>query len=240
MRKFLFAVPLLVTGCVMTSMNQEGIAIIRDQSSKAQEQVVAGLHATKALVDELQEAAEQDREPNLAPPLKAITESLSAASSSINEAGKTAVVLQEGMGQAKSVPPQTQIELDLWRRKYAVLAKMMDAAMSWLSKAAPGVPLPTKEKPEPWSTTETTGLVGTILAIVTGGGVGGKKLLDKRKQSKIEQAEAEAAAAEAEALTEKLRDKLDSSEFEDMMRENKRLKARLDRADYEKKANGHT
>ena len=103
----------------------------------------------------------------------------------------------------------------------------------------PGVPIPSKQAPEPWSTTETTGLIGTIIAALGASGLGGKKLLDKRRRDRDEKEEAKASAAEAQSLAAALREKLDAEEFEDMMRENKCLKARLDKADYEKKANGN-
>jgi hypothetical protein len=241
MRKSVLVVTLLLSGCVMGGMNREGIAIIRDQAQKSQVSVVIALKATNDLVTELTEAAAEERAPNLAPPLTAIATALGDASEAINETGKTAVTLQEGMGAAKNTPPQGKLALEAWRRRYAVMSKMLDAAMSWISKMAPSIPIPTKESPMPWSTTETTGLIGTILAALGAGGLGGKKLLNKRKIAKEEKAEAEESAAEAQCLVAKLRDKVDASEFDDMMSQNKRLKARLAKADYEKTAgeDGH-
>ena len=238
MRKIVI-LSLLLSGCMMSSMNREGVAIIRDQAQKSQKGVVDALVATNELVEELQDAAKEGREADVATPIKKIATSLAVASEAIEETGKTATTLQEGMGQAKNPPPTTKEALEAWRRRYAVMKRMFDAALSWAKRTFPGVPIPSKQAPEPWSTTETTGLIGTIIAALGASGLGGKKLLDKRRRDRDEKEEAKASAAEAQSLAAALREKLDAEEFEDMMRENKCLKARLDKADYEKKANGN-
>lgn len=239
MKKFVLIAVLVLSGCGMHPMNDEGLFIIRTKAEESHDAVVDGLKATKGLVDELQDAAQEERAPDLAPHITNIVNSLDTASKAINETGKTATVMQNSMGTPKSAPPTDKVSLEVWRRKYAVLGQLMDAALNWLSKAAPGVPIPTKQKPEPWSTGETAGLVGTIVAALAGGGAGGKKLWDRKKQQRAEKDEAEASAAEADRLVEQMRAKLGADEFNEVMRENKRLQARLDRHDYDKKANGN-
>lgn len=227
-RAYAVLLALLPAGCLLTNLNREGLTIIKDQTVKAQQSMVVALGGVKGVVDELSAAAAEDRPPAIAAPLKQTVEALATTDKSLNEVGQTAVTLQSGIGVSNDPPPQTSIELQAWRTKYMVLARIQRAAQQWAASKAPGIVPPPTSTPDPWSAGEAAGLITTVLALLGGGGVGGKKLVSSWQERKR-------AADEGQALAASLRGKLDNDDLDELLRKNTALKARLDKQEYDAK-----
>lgn len=224
---------LLLPGCMLRGKNQEGIEIVRHQAEKAQDANVKALTGVKSLVDELNEAAEQEREPDLKTPLLVVVGALEDSSNAVDEIGKTAVTLQQGIGKPERTPPVTAAELEAWRRTYAVLARLYNFAETWIKSQLPMISSPGKPAgPEPWSTGETVSLITIITTALTGGGVLGQRQLKKRGEAKREK-------AEADDLVRELRLKMSDDEFNGLVGNKKTLRAKIEREELEQRINGN-
>ena len=206
---------LLCTGCMLPSMNQQGLQLVVNDLQTAKEANVKAAESLKAIVTEINTASEQERPPIIAPLLTDATLSIATIAESVDEAGKTAVTMQSAIGtpSPETVLPATKDQKEMWRARYIALAKVFAKLKAW---AQSKLPIPASAKtaaPAPWSGTDIAALITALTAGLGTLGLGTKKVVDTHKKSK-------ALSLEAEMLAERYKTKCNGdNEFEETMRE---------------------
>jgi len=210
MRKMLAAL-VLCTGCMVPGMNEVGMQMIANDLTVAKEKTEVVAVKTKELVEEITAAQQQEREPVIAPLISEIAVATGEVAEAVDEAGKTTVTMQTGLGTPKpgTVIPETRDQKESWRTKYLALAKLFDKFKAWASSRVPFIPKPTESQPAPWSATDIGGLILAIL---------GSGLLGKKGHTVY--TERKALSLESEKLAEAYKAKCNGDgEFADTMRE---------------------
>jgi len=188
---------LLLSGCMLSGMNQEGLQFVVDDLKQSQDQLVVVAQGLNKITVELNAAIEQKRPPLLEPIIVDTSMALSTAADSLTEAGKTAVTLQSGIGTPKTQsPPLTPAQKELWRTRYVVMAKLFNQLKNWVGSRLPFVSKVNNPQPSPWSGSDIATLIATIMTGATALGLGGKKTLEWKR-----------GASEAEGIAEKLKEK---------------------------------
>lgn len=207
----------LCTGCLLGSKNQEGLQLVVNDMKQTKTELQTATKSVAALVKELNDANAQERVPVVAPLIVDVTESLTKAADSLDEAGKTATTLQGGIGKPKpSVNLNfTKEQKEAWRASYTALAAAWNKAKDWLARQSP-VPIPgvsPTAPPQPWSGTDIATLIGAITTAGAAFGLGTKKVVStSRKNKKL--------SREAEILADHYQKKCNGDgEFGNVMRE---------------------
>ncbi len=228
----------------MAGRHTEGADIVRDQTLKTQVSVAAAATATKELVDELIEAEKEEREPEIGEPIKKIAVALQDAGGSIDQAGKTVVTLQDGMGRPAVTPPQTEAALDAWRQKYTVMRKLIQRGQTWLTSQLPGLGGLVGGGGGggdviPWSASEIGATITAIIAALGASGYAGKKGLDRRKRKRRERDDCSARLAELDAVLARLRREMDPEKFRALLAKYPRLRDHFERVEFEQRHDGY-
>ncbi len=186
---------LLCAGCMLPSMNKEGLQLVVNDLAVAQRGLSGVAEGLNKIVVEIN----QQERPLLLEPLMAETiKSLTIADTAINEAGQTATTLQSGIG---TPPPNKNLNFtpeqkEMWRARYIALAKLFEKLKTWAKSKIPGTSL-TVRHPKPWSGTDIAALLTALAAGAGALGIGGKKANEWRK-----------GANDAEGLATKLKEKM--------------------------------
>jgi len=192
------------TGCMLPSMNREGLQLVVNDLNQARTSVEATAKGLNAVIVEINTAIAEERPPVIAEKMKEVTVALAATTDSLDEAGKTTVTLQSGIGIPKPEKNLnfTSSQKAMWRTKYIAMAAAFKKAMSWLKDRSP-IPIPggvASANPQPWSGTDIAALLAAITTGAAALGFGGQKVNTLRK-----------GANEAEGLADIVKEKCNGS-----------------------------
>jgi len=183
MKKLLMLV--LLSGCILAPYRQEGLAIARKKTQDACNNLRDAVVILNTLGTEITKADLENREPNILPLIRGIATPLLAANDNLQEVGKTIVVLQEDIGETETdISTWSNAQIALWRIKYQAIAKLYKSAMSIISSKLPFASgALSAKRPAPWSATDISALVMSVLTAMGGGGLGAAKILNLKKRA---------------------------------------------------------
>ncbi|MHC5058180.1 MAG: hypothetical protein ACYTKD_26270 [Planctomycetota bacterium] len=204
-RAFAVAVMSLLcpSGCVLAQFRQQAVEYSLGATTRARDEIVNAAKATRAIAEELEVAAVEERWPETAGPVQELATALSAAHGHAEEAGKTLAVVQEDLGRPQTPAPATPEAAETLRAQYRSASRMWKMAMSWVKS---NLRLPVRGQSSPqqasgggWSPTGIAGLIGAIATAAAGLGEGARRGIKRaRKRAAEKDAEVEEARAEAE------------------------------------------
>ena len=110
---------MLCTGCLLSSKNQEDLQLVVNDMRQSRTELHKAAKGVAAVVKELNDAT-PERPAVVAPIIVDVTESLAAAADALDEAGKTAITLQGGIGTPKPGVNLnfTKAQKEAWRSSY--------------------------------------------------------------------------------------------------------------------------
>jgi hypothetical protein len=210
-RAFTFTVMSLLSpsGCVLAQFRQQAVEYSLGATTRARDEIVNAAKATRAIAEELEAAAVEERRPEIAEPVQELATALSAAHGHAEEAGKTLAVVQEDIGRSQAPAPATPEAADAMRARYRSVSRMWKMAVSWIKSRLPlamrGASSPTQASGGGWTPAGIAGLVTAITAALAGIGEGARRgVKSVRRRLAERDAEVDGARAEAEDAMEAL------------------------------------
>jgi hypothetical protein len=190
-------------GCVLAEFRRQAVEHSLAETAKARDEIVSAAKATRAIAEELDAAATEERPVEIAEPVQELATALSAAHDHAEEAGKTLAVVQEDIGRSQAPAPATPDAADAMRARYRSASRMWKMAVSWVKSRLPlsarGAASPAQAPGGGWTPTGIAGLVTAITAALAGIGEGARRgVKSVRRRLADKDAEAEEARAEAE------------------------------------------
>ncbi len=190
-------------GCALSQFRQQAVEYSLNETASAREQIVAAAKATRAIAEEIETATVEEREPDIAEPVRELATALSAAHGHAEEAGKTLAIVQEDLGRPQTPAPATPEAADALRAQYRSASRMWKMAVSWVRS---NLPFPVRSPSSPqqlsgggWTPTGIAGLVSAIVAAAAGLGEGARRgVRSVRRRLATKDAETNDARAEAE------------------------------------------
>jgi hypothetical protein len=191
------------SGCVLAQFRQQAVEYSLAETAKARDEIVNAAKATRAIAQELDAAAAEERPAKIAEPVQELAMALSAAHDHAEEAGKTLAVVQEDIGRSQAPAPATPEAADAMRARYRSLSRMWKMAVSWVKSRRPlsarGTASPAQAPGGGWTPTGIAGLVTAITAALAGIGEGARRgVKSVRRRLAEKDAETKGARAEAE------------------------------------------
>jgi len=191
------------SGCVLAQFRQQAVEYSLAETAKARDEIVSAAKATRAIAEELDAAAAEERPVEIAQPVQELATALSAAHDHAEEAGKTLAVVQEDIGRSQAPAPTSPEAADAMRARYRSASRMWKMAVSWVKSRLPLSAGKTASAAQAsgggWTPTGIAGLVTAITAALAGIGEGARRgVKSVRRRIAEKDAEADDARAEAE------------------------------------------
>ncbi|MHC5057777.1 MAG: hypothetical protein ACYTKD_24160 [Planctomycetota bacterium] len=190
-------------GCALSQFRQQAVEYSLNETASAREQIIVAAKATRIIAEEIETATVEEREPDIAEPVRELATALSAAHGHAEEAGKTLAVVQEDIGRSQAPAPSTPEAADTMRSRYRSASRMWKMAVSWVKSRLPlsaGKTASATQAPGGgWTPTGIAGLVTAITAALAGIGEGARRgVKNVRRRLAEKDAETNDARAEAE------------------------------------------